>query len=150
MASIAPGATVTACCVWLTGPPGAGKHTIAQGVRDALSARGVDAALLDEDAVSSHLAEGVESLAWVCRLLVTHGVPVIVSVELPARGERDELRESVPGFVEVFIDRGAHDDEYEEPFAPELRVPTHDREPAASIAQLLSWLEDAGVVSPEI
>ena len=46
MASIAPGATVTACCVWLTGPPGAGKRTIAHGVRDALSARGVDAALL--------------------------------------------------------------------------------------------------------
>jgi adenylylsulfate kinase len=150
MASIAPGATVTAGCVWLTGPPGAGKRTIAQGVMDALHARGVDAALLDEDTVGAHLADGVESIAWLCRLLVTHGVPVIVSVELPARRERDELRESVPGFVEVFIDRGARDDEYEEPFAPELRVPTHDREPAASIAQLLSWLEDAGVVGPEL
>lgn len=146
MASIAPDIT-TACCVWLTGPPGAGKRTIAHGVVDALREQGTDMLLLDEDTATKHLAEGPDAIAWLCRLLVTHGVPVIVALPMPARDDRDLIRDAVPGFVEVFVDRARHNDAYEEPFAPELRVPTHDRSPRASVAQLLSWLEDREVVA---
>jgi adenylylsulfate kinase-like enzyme len=146
MASIAPDITVTACCVWLTGPPGAGKRTIANGLVDALREHEMDVVLLDEHTASAHLVEGPDAIAWLCRLLVTHGVQVVVSVPMPARDDRDLIRDAVPGFVEVFVDRARHHDGYEEPFAPELRIPTHDRSPSASVAQLVSWLEDSGFV----
>jgi adenylylsulfate kinase len=149
MAAIAPGATITAACVWLTGPAGAGKRTIASGLVDTLRARGIEATTIDERVASAYLADGVDSIAWLCRLLVSHGVNVVVSVPLPTRDDRELVRDAVPGFVEVFVDRGQRDESYEEPFAPDLRVPTHDREARASIAQLVSWLEDAGVVDAE-
>ena len=149
MAQIAPVAPLTACCVWLTGPAGAGKRTIARGLHDVFVARHIEAALLDDETVATHLANGVESLAWLCRLLVAHGVPVIVSVPLPTRRERDEMRYLIPGFVEVFVDPGHADAGYEEPFAPELRLPTHDREARASVAQLVSWLEHTGYMSDD-
>jgi adenylylsulfate kinase-like enzyme len=149
MTTIAPATTLTACCVWLTGPTGSGKRTIARRLDDALRQRGITPVLLDDETVSTHLANGVESVAWLCRLLVTCGKPVIVSISVPGRRDRDEMRYAIPGFVEVFVDRGRQEPGYEEPFAPELRVPTHDREPAASVAQLLSWLEDVGYVEAE-
>ncbi len=42
---------------------------------------------------------------------------------------------------------GRADDAYEAPYAPELRVPTHGRDVAASTAQVLSFLEDRGVIA---
>ncbi len=149
MATIAPGTTVTAACIWLTGPPGAGKRTIARGLVETMRTRGIDVATVDERVVSAYLSDGVDSLAWLCQLLVTHGVNVVVSVPLPTRDDRELVRDAVPGFVEVFVDRGQRDDDYEEPFAPDLRVPTHDRVASASVAQLVSWLEDAGLVGAE-
>jgi len=75
-------------------------------------------------------------------------VDVVVSADLSTRAERDDLRSALGRFAEVFVDRaGLRDDEYEEPFAPELRVPTHDRDARASIAQVVSWLEDSGLLA---
>ena len=60
------------------------------------------------------------------------------------------LRAEVTGFVEVHVDApadvctervGVADPHYEEPIAPDLRVPTHDRDERASTAQLLSYVE---------
>jgi adenylylsulfate kinase-like enzyme len=118
-----------AACIWLTGPKGAGKSTIARAVVDTLSSRGGRVAL--------------------CRLLVDNRVTVVAAVDLASRTERDRIRDEVPAFFEVFVDSGRAADGYEEPFAPELRLPTYDRDPAASIAQLVSWLEDAGYVATE-
>ena len=39
-------------------------------------------------------------------------------------------------------------DPYEPPVVPEVRVATEDREPAASAAQVISYLEDAGLAGP--
>jgi adenylylsulfate kinase len=138
-----------AACIWLTGPKGAGKSTIARAVVDTLSSRGGRVALLDERDARSHLAEGISAMAWLCRLLVDNRVTVVAAVDLASRTERDRIRDEVPAFFEVFVDSGRAADGYEEPFAPELRLPTYDRDPAASIAQLVSWLEDAGYVATE-
>ena len=138
-----------AACIWLTGPKGAGKSTIARAVVDTLSSRGGRVALFDEADVRSHLAEGIGAMAWLCRLLVDNRVTVVAAVDLASRSERDRLRNEVPAFFEVFVDPGQAADGYEAPFAPELRLPTYDRDPAASIAQLVSWLEDAGYVATE-
>lgn len=135
--------------MWLTGRAGAGKSTIARQLVEQLRARGCPAAAVDDPEATARLEPGdrVGALTWLVRLLAESGVVAVVAVDLPDRDGRERLRTQVPGFVEVFIDgRGRDDAAYEEPFAPELRVPTHDREPAASVAQIVSYLEDAGVV----
>ena len=146
----------TTACVWLTGRAGAGKRTIGTAIVAELRRRGEPGVLLDEAAVTARLVAGPDALAWCCTLLTENGVPTVVAVPLPARDDRELLRASVPSFVEVFLDapaavcatRAGHaDDGYEEPYAPELRVPTHGRDVAASAAQVLSFLEDRGVIA---
>jgi adenylylsulfate kinase len=143
-------------CVWLTGRAGAGKRTIAAAIVAELLRRELPAALLDEASVTGRLVNGPDALAWCCNLLTTNGVPVVVAVPVPSRDDRELLRQAVPDFVEVFLDApaevctmraGRSDDTYEAPYAPELRVPTHGRDAAASVAQVLSFLEDRGVVA---
>ncbi|MEX0663972.1 MAG: adenylyl-sulfate kinase [Acidimicrobiia bacterium] len=135
-----------ATCLWLTGRARAGKSTIARAVADELGRSGAAVVLLDED-VRSHLVDGRAPIAWLVRVLTEAGVTTIVASDLPARADREHVREAITQFVEVFVDGGgatSDDDSYEEPFAPELRVPTHDREPTASIALVVSWLEHSG------
>src|SRR5436190_17769948 len=140
--------TARPACVWLTGPAGAGKSTIGRVVVDELRRRGRGAVVLDDDA-RAHLRDGstVEGAAWLARMLLDASVVVVVAFDTPRRDERDALRNAVPGFVEIFVDGGAPGGGYEPPYAPELRVPTRDREPIASAAQVVSWLEDAGIVA---
>jgi adenylylsulfate kinase-like enzyme len=144
-------ATNEATCIWLTGRAGAGKTTIARAVVDELHSRGRAAVVIDEADARAHLsaADPADGVTWLAGLLVPNGVVVVVAVDAPDRAARDRAREELPGFVEVYVDGGGGpDDAYEEPFAAELRVPTHDRDVAASVAQLMSWLEDSGVAPP--
>ena len=143
-------ATSAATCIWLTGRAGAGKTTIAHAVVGELHRRGRAAVVIDEVEARIHLSatDRGASVRWLAGLLLSSGIVVVIAVDAPQRAGRDRAREEVPGFVEVFVDGGDGPDAYEEPFAPELRVPTHDRDVAASVAQLLSWLADAGVAPP--
>jgi adenylylsulfate kinase len=137
-------------CIWLTGRAGSGKTTIAHAVVTELRHRGRPAVAIDDVDAREHLSPDhpIDAVTWLAGLLVTNGIVVVVAVPADERADRDRARDDVPGFVEVFVDGGGSDDAYEEPFAPELRVPTHDREVAASVAQLVSWLEDSGVAPP--
>jgi adenylylsulfate kinase-like enzyme len=140
----------TGACVWLTGRPGSGKTTIGVAVVDELRRRGTQAALIDEPEVVTHLSsdEPIDALGWLARLVTATGAIVVITSDDPRRATRDRLRSEVPGFVEIFVDGGPGRDQYEEPVAPELRVPTHDRSAAASVAQVVSWLERNVVGSP--
>jgi adenylylsulfate kinase len=136
---------------------GAGKSEIGRLVEGALRERGHPVALLDEADLDRHLARGpadggLASLVWLVQLLCVNGVDVIVTVDTPRRTDRDRLRSALAGFAEVFVDappevcaaRGAPNDAaYEAPIAPELRIPTGDRDARASAAQLLSYLDPA-------
>jgi adenylylsulfate kinase-like enzyme len=144
--------------VLLTGRAGAGKQTIGSDVVAELRARGRASALVDRSAVDHHLGPGIEALAWLCALLVESGVVALVSAPVARRDERERLRAGVPALLEVFVDAppdrcearaGRADPTYEEPYAPDLRVPTHDRDPRASVAQVLSFLEAQGLVAPD-
>jgi adenylylsulfate kinase-like enzyme len=139
------------CCVWLTGRRGAGKTTVARAVAAQLRRRGAPVAVVDESEVREHLGgtDPLDGLLWVARLVMGAGAIAVVAVDQPRRASREELRVTVPGFVEVFVDAGPGPDVYEEPYAPELRVPTGDRSPEASAAQVVSWLEDQGLVVGE-
>ena len=100
-------------------------------------------ALLDEPAVGAYLsAEApVDALGWLVRLLTSTGAVVVVAADVPGRAARDRLRADVPGFVEIFVDSGPGEGGYQEPVAPEVRVPTRDRSSEASVALVVSWLE---------
>jgi adenylyl-sulfate kinase len=102
--------------LWLTGLSGAGKTTLALGVRDALVARGYLVEVLDGDEVRRNLSLGlgfskqdrdanVRRIGYVARLLSRHGVVVIAAAISPYRDTRDEVRREHEGaFVEVFVD----------------------------------------------
>lgn len=138
----------------LTGRAGSGKETIGRGIADELRRRGRACAVLDAPGVERHLLPGTDALVWCCGLLVTSGATALVTAPIATRAEREHLRDSMPALVEVFLDSppalcaeraGRVDDAYEVPYAPDLRVPTHDRAPAASVAQAISFLEERGV-----
>ncbi len=136
-------------CLWLTGRAGSGKSTIGRAVAGELEHAGLAVALLDDDEMG-HLVDGLEPIEWLVRLLTESGVTTVVAADRDDRDDRERVRDAVAQFVEVFVDGGAADagdDSYEEPFASELRVPTHDREPSASIALVISWLEHTGVLT---
>jgi adenylylsulfate kinase len=143
-----------AVCVLFTGRAGSGKTTIGRGVALELRRRGRECGVLDAADVERHLQPGTDAVAWCASLLVAAGATAIVTTPIPGRVAREELRDSFPVFLEIFLDAPAalcaeraerRDDDFEEPYAPDLRVPTHDRDPAASIAQAMSFLEDQGV-----
>lgn len=87
--------------LWLTGPPCAGKTTLARALRARLAgARGVE--LLDGDEVRAALSRGlgfsredrdenVRRIGFVARLLARNGVAVIVAAVSPYRATRAEV-----------------------------------------------------------
>jgi adenylyl-sulfate kinase len=108
--------TTTGFTLWLTGLSGAGKTTLAAGLRDALIARGHRVEVLDGDEVRKNLSAGlgfskedrdtnVRRIGYVARLLSRNGVVAIAAAISPYRDTRDEVRrEHEAAFVEVFVD----------------------------------------------
>src|SRR4051812_42674023 len=88
---------------WVTGPPGAGKSTIASGVEAALLGSGRSAYILDGDNLRHGLngdlgfsaadrTENVRRTAEVSALLADAGVVVLVALVSPYRADRDAAR----------------------------------------------------------
>ncbi|MCL4543873.1 MAG: adenylyl-sulfate kinase [Chloroflexi bacterium] len=110
MLSVTPGFTV-----WLTGLSGAGKSTIASLLVERLNQRNCPVEVLDGDVVRTHLSKGlgfskedrdtnIRRIAFVAGLLSHHGVGVVVAAISPYRAVRDEARESIGRFLEVYVD----------------------------------------------
>jgi adenylylsulfate kinase len=112
----------------------------------------------------------IRRIGWVAAVLARNGVVAITAAISPYRDIRDEIRGQIDNFVEVYVDtpldlcedrdvKGLYakarsgeipqftgvSDPYEPPPAPEVRVVTHDRDVAASAAQVVSYLEEAGL-----
>ena len=101
--------------VWLTGPRGAGKYTLARLLDLTLTDWGVHCQLLDGDAVrhglnhdlgtglASH-EEGVRRLGEVAKLFTQAGLITLVVCSTPHRAARDRARAAQPpgDFVEVY------------------------------------------------
>lgn len=100
--------------IWLTGLPGCGKTTIAQGLLRELKARKVKVELFDGDEVRRNLSKGLgfskedrdthnKRIIYVCQLLTQNGVSAIVSLISPYRSTRAYARENLRKFVEVYL-----------------------------------------------
>lgn len=159
-----------AFAVWITGLPASGKSTLTKALTAQLAERGIDVAVLESDELrkvftpdphydEKERAAFYRQTAWVGALLVRHGVPVIFDATANRRVWREEARQAIPRFLEVYVNsarevcvardpkgiyRKARDGEahsvpglqapYEEPAQPDIEV-SGDREAPETAAQ---------------
>ncbi len=99
--------------LWFTGLPGSGKSTLAERVRDILLERGMKVEVLDGDEVRKNLSKGlgyskedrdtnIRRIGWVCHLLTRNDLVAISAAISPYKEIRDENRELIGRFVEVY------------------------------------------------
>jgi adenylylsulfate kinase len=169
-----------AFAVWLTGLPASGKSTVARALAAELAGKGIRAAVLESDAVRREISpqpkyDDAERdafyaiLAYLARVLVRHGVPVIVDATANRRAYRDRARETIPRFLEVHVRcpltvcqardpkgiyrRGAEGTaknvpgvsaSYEPPLTPEVVVDGERDDPSAAAHRIVAALEKKG------
>lgn len=175
--------------VWFTGLSGSGKSTLAAMLSAELRHRGVHVEVLDGDEVRTHLSKGlsfsredrdtnVRRIGFVAKLIARSGACAMTAAISPYRAIRDEQREQIDRFVEVYCQcavpvladrdpKGLYkkalageirnftgvDDPYEAPLSPEVLVNTGVETKEESLARILKALEElgylAGTTSPE-
>jgi adenylyl-sulfate kinase len=169
--------------IWFTGLSGAGKSTISAIVEQELRDRGHKVEVLDGDVVRTHLSKGlgfskedrdtnIRRIGWVCQVLTRNDVVAIAAAISPYRAIRDEVREQVGRFVEIYVEcsieklaerdvKGLYkkalageisnftgvSDPYEAPVDPEVVCYSDGREtPKQSAEKVLARLEELGYV----
>jgi adenylylsulfate kinase len=171
--------------VWFTGLSGAGKSTLSAALAEELRRRGRRVEVLDGDAVRATLSKGlgftredretnVRRIAFVCHLLSRNGVVAISAAISPYRATREEARQLIGDFVEVYVRcplpelirrdvKGLYakalrgeiphftgiSDPYEEPEHPDVVVDTSVETVEESLGRILRHLELRGYVRPE-
>jgi len=163
--------------LWFTGMSGAGKSTLAEKCRDELLERGLNVEILDGDIIRTNLSKGlgfskedrdinIRRVGFVCDLLTRNGVAAIAACISPYAAIRDENREMIGRFVEIYCQapleklierdpKGLYkkalageikgftgiDDPYEEPKKPEVVVNTAEETVDESAAKIMRTLE---------
>jgi adenylylsulfate kinase len=172
--------------IWFTGLSGAGKTTITKALAAELIDRGYDLEILDGDVVRENLTKGlgfskedrdenIRRIGFVANLLTRHGVIVLVSAISPYREIREEVKQRIGNFVEVFVNaplevcedrdvKGLYkrarageiksftgiDDPYEAPLNPEIECRTDKEELSESIAKVINKLNELGYLSEKV
>lgn len=172
--------------VWFTGLSGAGKTTITTAVAKLLKEKGYGFEILDGDIVRENLTKGlgfskedrdenIRRIGFVSHLLTRNGVIVLVSAISPYREIRQEVREKIGDFVEVFVNaplnvcedrdvKGLYkrarageiksftgiDDPYEPPLNPEVECRTDLEELSESVNKVFAKLQELGYISEAI
>jgi bifunctional enzyme CysN/CysC len=163
--------------VWFTGLSSAGKSTLSRRVYEQLLSSGHRVELLDGDEVRKHLSHGlgfsredrtenVRRIGFVAELLTRHGVITLVSAISPYRDVREEMRERISNFLEVYVNatltvceerdvKGLYrkarsgnlprftgiDDPYEEPLSPEVECRTDLQTIEESVSRIVDAIE---------
>jgi len=100
--------------VWFTGLSGAGKTTISDRVEEYLRDHQCKLERLDGDIVRENLTKGlgfskedrdtnIRRIGFVAHLLTRNGVIVLVSAISPYRAVREEVKQQIGDFVEIFV-----------------------------------------------
>lgn len=98
--------------IWITGPPGSGKSTIARAVEAGLRARGRTVKRLELDEIRESITPAprysdaerevvYRALGYLAQRLVETGTPVIIDATAHRRRWRDRVRRAVPRFAEI-------------------------------------------------
>lgn len=169
--------------IWFTGLSGAGKTTITQALEKKLRAADVKLEVLDGDIVRTNLTKGlgfskedrdenIRRIGFVSHLLTRNGVIVLVSAISPYRAIREEVRQRIGDFVEVFVNaplavceerdvKGLYkrarageikqftgiSDPYEPPENPEIECRTDLEELSESVDKVWNRLVEMGYLS---
>jgi adenylylsulfate kinase len=169
--------------LWFTGLSGAGKTTLARLVEIELKNRGHRVEVLDGDIIRTNLSKGlgfskedrdtnIRRIGFVCHLLSRNDVVAIAAAISPYREIRDEVRQQIGDFVEVYVHcpidvlaerdvKGLYkkalageiknftgiDDPYEEPVNPEVIIHSDSETPEESAARIVTRLEVLGYVT---
>ncbi len=134
--------------IWITGPPGSGKSTVARGVAERLAEEGRPVRILELDEIRKVVTPEptytdeerdtvYRALAYMAKLVVDAGTPVIVDATAHRRAWRDLARRLIPRFAEVEIDcplevRVARERSRREGHAPQ-GIYAHAAEPGATV-----------------
>jgi adenylyl-sulfate kinase len=165
-------------CIWFTGLSGAGKSTLSRAISEVLRGRGRNVEILDGDEVRENLSKGlgfsredrdtnIRRIGYVCHLLSRNGVVAISAAISPYRSVRDENRQRIKSFVEIFVKcpldvlverdvKGLYkkalageiknftgvSDPYEEPLSPEIIVETDRETVEDSARKIVRYLEE--------
>jgi len=168
--------------VWFTGLSGAGKSTISEVLVREFQRRGIKHEVLDGDVVRTHLSKGlgfskedrdinIRRIGFVCHILTRNDVVAVAAAISPYRAIRDEIRQTIGHFVEVYVSapldvceerdvKGLYkkarageikeftgiSDPYEEPLNPEVICETHRETPEQSAEKILSKLRELGYI----
>ncbi|WP_088892764.1 adenylyl-sulfate kinase [Leptolyngbya ohadii] len=171
--------------LWLTGLSAAGKTTLSKGLERELKRRACLVEVLDGDIVRTSLSKGLgysredrttnmRRIAFVANLLSRNGVIAIVAAISPYREAREEMRQSIENFIEVYVNaplevceardaKGLYamarvgellaftgiDDPYEEPIHPDITCYTDRETPDESLAKILAILEEQDYIPPK-
>ena len=166
--------------LWFTGLSGAGKSTLAAAVSAELRRSAIPVEVLDGDEVRQNLSRGlgfsredrdinIRRIGYVAKLLTRNGVAVITAAISPYRAIRDEVRESIGAFIEVYVKASLDEcirrdtkglyrralageipqftgvsDPYEEPVSPELVIDTEREEITDSTARVIDRVLELG------
>ena len=164
--------------VWFTGLPSSGKSTLATSLAAELAKQGYLTEVLDGDEVRQRLTkdlgyskadrdENIRRIGYVAKLLTRNNVVAIAAAISPFRDLRDEVRQEIGRFVEVYVKcdvevcasrdvKGLYrqafngeianftgvSDPYEPPLTPEIVVETDRETPTESTAKILEALAD--------
>ncbi len=168
--------------VWFTGLSGSGKSTITNVLTEEFLKRGIKHEILDGDVVRTNLSKGlgfskedrdinIRRIGFVCHILTRNDVVAIAAAISPYRAIRDEIREKIGNFVEVYVDtplavceerdvKGLYkkarageikeftgiSDPYEPPENPEVVCYTHKETPEESTEKILHKLRELGYI----
>ncbi|WP_353931947.1 adenylyl-sulfate kinase [Okeanomitos corallinicola TIOX110] len=169
--------------IWLTGLSGAGKSTITGALEKKLRALGSKVEVLDGDIVRLNLSKGltfskedrdenIKRIGFVSHLLTRNGVIVIVSAISPYREIRDEVKQRIGDFIEVYVNsplavceerdvKGLYkrarngeiknftgiDDPYEAPLDPDIECRTDKETIEESTEKILEKLAELGYLA---
>src|SRR3989338_8952038 len=100
--------------LWFTGLPCSGKTTISDAIGKKLKDAGLKVERLDGDIVRKSLSrdlgfskedrdKNIERVTFVSKLLTRNGVITIVSFVSPYRQKRDEARQEIGDFIEIYL-----------------------------------------------
>jgi len=166
--------------LWFTGLPCSGKSAVADSVAEILKEKGLKVERLDGDIVRQSLTrdlgfskkdrdENIRRVTFVAKLLTRNGVAVLTSFISPYRKIRDEAREKIGNFIEVYAKcpldvcmerdlKGMYkkaikgeikeftgiSDPYEEPLSPEILLETDKETLDESASKVVQKLNDLG------
>ena len=177
--------TEKACTIWFTGLPSSGKSTLAEMLEKELRRRSRKVETLDGDVVRTNLSRGltfskedrdinIRRIGFVCHLMTRNDVFAISAAISPYRSLRDENRELIGDFVEVFVNcpveecikrdvKGLYkkalageiktftgvSDPYEEPLNAEITVFSESESAEESLQKILATLVELGYLADE-